>query len=264
MYRSEFKVEKMDCPCEESLIRLKLQDIAGVDHLEFDLANRTVTVYYLENSEIIVKELNSLGLGAQLLATEEVRDCPPVENHGKQRRALWMVLVINLVFFMLEMTTGIIAESIGLIADSLDMLADGLVYGLSLYAVGATLLNKKRVAKFSGYFQILLAVIGFAEVIKRALGLEMLPDFKIMISVSILALIANSVCLYILQKTKSKEAHIQASIIFSSNDIVINIGVIIAGLLVWWLDNGIPDLVIGSIVFLIVIKGAVRILKLSK
>lgn len=264
MYRSEFRVAQMDCPCEESLIRLKLQDIAGVQRLEFDLANRTVTVYHLENAEVIIKELDSLELGSQLLATANVGDSQPAEDHGKQRRVLWTVLAVNLVFFMVEMATGIIAGSMGLVADSLDMLADGLVYGLSLYAVGTTLVMKKRVAGFSGYFQILLAVIGLAEVIKRALGLETIPDFRIMIFVSILALIANSACLYILQKTKSKEAHIQASIVFSSNDVIINTGVIVAGLLVWWLDSKIPDLVIGCIVFLIVTKGALRILKLSK
>lgn len=86
-----------------------------------------------------------------------------------------------------------------------------------------------------------------------------------MIIVSLLALIANSLCLYILQKSKSKqEAHIKASLIFTSNDIIINIGVIIAALCVMWLNSMIPDLVVGAIVFLLVIQGAIRILKLAK
>jgi Co/Zn/Cd efflux system component len=85
-----------------------------------------------------------------------------------------------------------------------------------------------------------------------------------MIIVSIFALIANGICLYLLQKSSSKEAHMQASMIFTSNDVVINIGVIIAGLLVKLLDSNKPDLIIGTIVFIIVIQGAVRILKLGK
>lgn len=85
-----------------------------------------------------------------------------------------------------------------------------------------------------------------------------------MIVVSILALIANTICLYILQKSKSKEAHMQASMIFTSNDVIINIGVIIAGLLVLWLNSNKPDLIIGAIVFVLVIHGAFRILKLGK
>jgi Co/Zn/Cd efflux system component len=84
-----------------------------------------------------------------------------------------------------------------------------------------------------------------------------------MITVSILALIANSICLYLLQKSKSKEAHMQASMIFTSNDVIINLGVITAGVLVYWLQSNKPDLIIGTIVFLLVIQGAVRILKLK-
>ena len=68
-----------------------------------------------------------------------------------------------------------------------------------------------------------------------------------------------------MQKSKSKkEAHMQASMIFTSNDVIINLGVISAGVLVNWLDSGKPDLIIGGIVFILVIQGAFRILKLSK
>lgn len=185
-------------------------------------------------------------------------------NDSVQRKSLWIVLIINLAFFFIEITTGLFSRSMGLVADSLDMLADALVYGLSLFVVGTTIIKKKRVAKFSGYFQILLAAIGFIEVIKRAIGIEEIPQFQTMIVVSILALLANITSLYILQKTKNREAHIQASVICSSNDIIINAGVILAGICVWLLDSKIPDLVIGTIVFMIVIRGAIRILKLSK
>jgi Co/Zn/Cd efflux system component len=162
------------------------------------------------------------------------------------------------------MSTGLISKSMGLVADSLDMLADSFVYGLSLIAVGGTVLKKKRIAKYAGYFQITLAIIGIVEVIRRFLGYEALPVFSTMIIVSVFALIANGICLYLLQKSKSQEAHMRASMIFTSNDIIINLGVITAGVLVNWLHSGIPDLIIGIIVFGLVIQGAFRILKLSK
>ena len=56
----------------------------------------------------------------------------------------------------------------------------------------------------------------------------------------------------------------KASMIFTSNDVIINTGVIIAGLLVYWLNSNKPDLIIGTIVFVLVIQGALRILNLSK
>ena len=152
----------------------------------------------------------------------------------------------------------------GLVADSLDMLADSIVYGLSLWAVGSAVTRKKKVARLSGYFQFALAVLGIAEVIRRFIGFEKMPDYRIMIGISVLALIANTLCLYLLQKSKSNEAHMKASMIFTSNDIIINAGVIFAGVLVLFTQSKYPDLIIGSIVFLIVVRGALRILKLGK
>ena len=63
---------------------------------------------------------------------------------------------------------------------------------------------------------------------------------------------------------QAKEAHMQASMIFTSNDIIINVGVITAAVLVNWLKTGYPDLIIGAIVFVLVAMGAYRILQLSK
>lgn len=63
-------------------------------------------------------------------------------------------------------------------------------------------------------------------------------------------------------KSKSKEAHMEASMIFTSNDVIINLGVIVAGVLVFVTESKLPDLIIGLIVFVIVVRGALRILKL--
>lgn len=262
MDKSVFIVPKMDCAAEESLVRMKLDGMATVRSLDFDLSAREVAVYHDGQLGEIESAIGQLGLGSKLLGTEETAEVAPEQS--EQRRLLWVVLVINFSFFALEMTTGLISGSMGLVADSLDMLADALVYGLSLFAVGAAVARKKSVARWSGYFQITLAVLGFMEVVRRFLGVEALPDFRTMIGVSVLALIANGVCLYLLQRSKDREAHMQASMIFTSNDVIINLGVITAGVLVLWLGSGIPDLVVGAIVFVIVTLGAVRILRLAR
>lgn len=44
----------------------------------------------------------------------------------------------------------------------------------------------------------------------------------------------------------------------------INLGVIAAGVLVSWLNSGMPDLLVGGVVFVLVIRGAFKILKLGK
>ena len=162
------------------------------------------------------------------------------------------------------MVTGFLAGSMGLVADSLDMLADSLVYGLSLFAVGGAISRKKNIARMAGYFQLTLAVLGFAEVVRRFAGHQERPDFHLMIVVSILALAGNTICLYLLQKSKSREAHMEASVIFTSTDVMVNLGVILAGALVYLTGSKLPDLLVGTIVFVLVARGARRILRLSR
>ncbi len=262
MKKTEYHIEKMDCPSEQNLIRMKLEGFNEIRHIDFDISQRRIFVYHTGKLAEITSSILHLKLGGKMIASEEV-ESPQFEEENKQRSLLWIVLIINLSFFLLEIIFGLFSHSMGLVADSLDMLADSFVYGISLIAVGGTLVLKKRISKLAGLFQIVLALLGITEVIRRFIGIKAMPEFLTMIAISAMALAANTTCLYILQKSKSREAHIQASMIFTSNDVIINMGVIIAGILVHLFNTGIPDLIAGVIVFTLVIQGALRILKLS-
>jgi Co/Zn/Cd efflux system component len=254
----------MDCPSEENMIRLKLDGLKEIKNLDFDLDSRKLYVFHsLENQEI-TDRLKELNLGSKHIETSEYEGDINKGSHNVQSKLLWTVLAINLGFFLIEITTGLLSRSMGLVADSLDMLADASVYGLSLWAVGSTVARKKSVARFSGIIQFVLAGLGIIEVIRRFILVDTVPDFRMMIVVSVLALIANSVCLYLLQRSKSDEAHMKASMIFTSNDVIINSGVILAGILVLITQSKYPDLIIGGIVFLVVVRGAIRMLNLGK
>ncbi|GHT31732.1 transporter [Bacteroidia bacterium] len=264
MQKTTFKIAKMDCPSEERIIRMKLDGLANIQSLEFDIPNRQLSVFHNNSYEEIYQRLNELKFNTSIIESVDAGNSIKTEKPQNEKTILWIVLIINIGFFAIEMATGFISKSMGLVADSLDMLADGIVYGLALMAVGGTVAKQKNTAKFAAYFQFILAGIGFIEVIRRFIGIEKIPNFETMIVVAFLALIANTVCLYLLKQNKSKEAHIQASMIFTSNDIIINLGVITAGVLVNWLHSSYPDLIIGTIVFIIVAKEANKILKLSK
>lgn len=267
MQKTSFEIPKMDCPSEENLIRMKLNDIPTIKHLDFDLAGRKLSVFHQGQLQEIERTIETLDLGGKKINSEPVTEQIPAfeDDSASQRKLLWSVLLINFAFFLIEMTTGLLSRSMGLLADSLDMLADAWVYGLSLLAVGGTVSRKKRVALLAGYFQLALAILGFVEVLRRFFGQETTPDFTTMIVVSVFALIANALCLYLLQKSRNKEeAHMQASMIFTSNDVIINLGVIVAGALVHWLNSNKPDLIIGTIVFVLVTQGAIRIIRLGK
>ncbi|MDO6840246.1 cation transporter [Paraglaciecola chathamensis] len=182
---------------------------------------------------------------------------------ASQKRVLYWLLGINATMFFVEMTVGILADSTALIADSMDMLTDAVVYGIGIYAVGKSILHKAKAAQISGYFQLLLGVIILIDITRRLfLGSE--PISSLMIGMGFIALIANVTCLMIIRNHKNDEVHIRASWIFSANDVIANMGVIIAGVLVVWLDSRAPDLVIGCIVSIVVLRGAWMILKDAK
>jgi len=186
--------------------------------------------------------------------------CEVEIKDASQKRVLYWLLGINAVMFFVEMTIGIFADSTALIADSLDMLADAIVYGIGIYAVGKSLLNKANAAQISGYFQLILGVFILTDITRRLfLGSE--PVSSLMIVMGFVALVANVACLVIIRNHKNDEVHMRASWIFSANDVIANLGVITAGILVLWLDSRIPDLLIGGIVAVVVLRGAWMIVK---
>lgn len=263
MLKTTFNISRMDCPTEEQMIRMKLAGLTDIQSLQFDIPGRRLEVCHTGSYESILTALGSLQLDTKFVSSEEIDIKDRKESHRQERGILWQVLAINFFFFILEMLTGFVADSMGLVADSLDMLADSLVYALSLFAVGKAVSRKKNIAKAAGYFQLALAVLGFAEVIRRFWGRRM-PDFSLMIIISLLALAGNAICLKLLQQSRSKDVHMQASMIFTSMDVIANLGVIAAGVLVYLTGSNLPDLTVGTIVFILVGRGAYRILQLSK
>lgn len=187
-------------------------------------------------------------------------DCEIEVNDGDQKRVLIVLLLINAVMFLLEMLFGVLAQSTALIADALDMLADAAVYGVGLYAVGRDVRHKVRAARLSGILQIVLGLGVLFEVVRRFIsGSEPEPQF--MIGIGVLALVANSVCLALIARHRDGEIHMRASWIFSRNDVLANLGVIFAGVLVTVMGTNVPDLIIGATISAVVVTGGLRILR---
>ena len=177
-----------------------------------------------------------------------------------ERRTLWVLLAINGAMFLLEAVVGLLADTAGVLADSLDMFADASVYAIALYAVGRSVHIQRRAAGLSGVAQIALGVGVLVEVARRFLmGSE--PVSAVMIGVSFIALAANLTCLALISKHREGGIHMRASWIFSANDVIANVGVIVSGALVMLLDSRLPDLVIGAVIAVVVIRGGVNILR---
>ncbi|CAN1209181.1 Cation transporter [Tumidithrix helvetica PCC 7403] len=96
--------------------------------------------------------------------------------------------------------------------------------------------------------------------IKRAIfGSE--PESSLMMSIALLSLIANSFCMFLMAKHRHDEVHMRSSWTFLSNDVIANLGVVVAGLLVNLLNSRFPDLIIGLIISIVVIRGGIKIVR---
>jgi Co/Zn/Cd efflux system component len=182
-----------------------------------------------------------------------------IKDRSQARVLVWLLL-INGVMFLVEFGAGWWAQSTALTADAMDMLADAMVYGVGLYAVGKPLSAKIRAASLSGWLQVGIGLLVLADIVRRFIfGSE--PISTLMMLMGLVALMANTVCLVLISKHRDGEVHMRASWIFSKNDVIANVGVILAGVLVALTASRIPDLVIGIAVALLVLRGGVQILK---
>jgi len=189
--------------------------------------------------------------------------CGAEQANKLERKTLILLLLINAFMFVSELVLGWLAQSAGLIADSLDMLADATVYGLSLYAVGRGITQQAKAAQVSGFLQIILGLGVLLEVFRRLLfGSE--PQSTLIIVVGAVALLANIICLVLISRHKEGGVHMRASWIFSTNDVIANIGVIISGVLVAIMGSRYPDLIVGTIISFLVVRGGIKILQDAK
>jgi cation diffusion facilitator family transporter len=172
---------------------------------------------------------------------------------------LSIALALNAAMAVIGGFAGWIANSTGLLADALDMFSDAAAYALGLVAIGRTARFKANAAWISGFGLLVLGVGLLVEVGRRAMfGAE--PVSSWMIGTALLSLAVNVFVLRMLAPLKAGEVHLRATWLFTRADVVANIGVILAGLLVWWLATPYPDYVIGALIGLYVIKEAFEIL----
>jgi len=198
--------------------------------------------------------------------TKHTDDCCAIDLNnadGKTlKKVLFLVLFINFGMFLIEVIGGFMAHSNALLADSLDMLGDAFVYGISI----AVLLKHPSVrAKGSlvkGIMMLLLGLFVVGENIFKIIN-PIIPIAETITVIGLLALFANAASFALLFRHKAKDLNIRSAWICSRNDVIANIGVIIAGILVARFNSMWPDVTVGLIIAFIVIQSSLRIIKES-
>ena len=178
---------------------------------------------------------------------------------ASQGRVLWIVLAINAVMFVVEFAGGIFADSTALMADSLDMLGDATVYAFSLFVLNRSASWRTGVVRLKGIVMAAFGLGVIGQVIANAV-LDSVPVAKTMGGIGFLALCANLLCLLLLLRHRNDDLNMRSTWLCSLNDIIANGGVLMAAGLVALTQSKWPDLVIGTIIAIVFLSSAVKVL----
>jgi cation diffusion facilitator family transporter len=179
------------------------------------------------------------------------------QTHG---RVLWIVLAINSVMFVVEGWAGFLAHSTSLKADALDMLGDALVYGFSLFVLTRSLRWQAGAAIAKGTFMLLFGVAVLGEAIYKIFHVVM-PDVRITGAIGAVALMANITCFFLLYRHRSDNLNMSSTWLCSRNDLIANVGVLIAAAASYFFTSRWPDIVVGMIIATLFLKSAFSVLQ---
>ena len=180
----------------------------------------------------------------------------------RHRRVLWYVLAINIAMFLIEGTYGVIARSTALLADSLDMLGDAFVYAISIYAIGRSTRWNASIALIKGTVMAVFGIGVIAQAFFRFLS-PSVPVAETMGIVGGLALGANIICATLLMRHRHDDINMRSTWLCSRNDVIANIGVLIAAGSVAITESKYPDLLVGAAISLLVLRSSFSVLRES-
>jgi len=176
------------------------------------------------------------------------------------KRRLWLVIAINAIMFVVEMTAGHLAKSQALQADALDFLGDSLTYGISLAVIGASVQVRTNAALVKGISLLLMGLWVFGSTTYRVFYVGV-PEAQVMGIIGFLALLANLASVLLLVRYKDGDANVRSVWLCSRNDAIGNVAVMFAALGVWGTASGWPDLIVAIIMAGLFLSSAFQIMR---
>lgn len=255
---ARYRVTGMDCPSCAVKIEKAARGVPGVEEVKVSTASQIMTLRVDDGTARLPEvERAVTGIGYQL----DRLDVPKADGGGDDdelpkdlshitpgyKRALWIVVLLNAGYGVVEMFGGFLSGSQALKADALDFLGDGLITFLGLMAIGWSLAWRARSALIQGLF---LGGLGLGVLVTTAYRVLVLhqPEAELMGLFAIVALIVNVAAAAVLIPHRTGDANVRAVWLFSRNDAIGNAAVVVAAGLVWWTATPWPDLAVAAVI----------------
>jgi len=194
--------------------------------------------------------------------------CSSLENElnkvqDSKRNILVWVLLINGAMFLIEGIYGWLAQSSALMADALDMLGDAAIFGFSLYVIRLDSIWQNRAGYIKGIIMALFSISVLIGAFYKLFN-PVVPEAFTMGGIGALALVANLICAILLLGFRDSDINMRSAWICSRNDVLANIGVLLAAWGVAWTGSSWPDLIVGVSISALILKSAIEVLKDAK
>lgn len=255
-----YRVTGMDCSSCAAKIETAARKVPGVDDVRVSIASQEMTLRLRDKTAplpAVERTITDLGYQLTRLSEGSGGEKAPVLSHvtPSYKRALWIVVLLNIGYGAIEIIAGLVAGSQSLKADALDFLGDGIISFLGLIAIGWGLRARAKAALLQGLFLGALGVGVIANTAYRVFVLNQ-PQAELMGIFGAVALAVNIAAALVLIPHRKGDANVRAVWLFSRNDAIGNAAVVVAAGLVWWTGTPWPDLVVAAVIASLFLQSA--------
>lgn len=260
-----YRVTGMDCSNCAAKIEATARSIAGVQDAKVSIASQEMTLRTEDGAAPLAEVERSItGLGYKLarIGAGEDDDGIPDLSHvtPAYKRALWIVVLLNAGYGAVEIVGGFLAGSQSVKADALDFIGDGVISFLGLMAVGWGLAARAKAALLQGIF---LGVLGAGVLVGTAYRVlvQHQPEAELMGILALVGLVVNVMAAVVLIPHRHGDANVRAVWLFSRNDAIGNVAVMVAAVLVAWTQTPWPDLVVAVVIAALFLQSSLSIIR---
>ena len=268
-----YHVTGMDCASCAAKIEGAARKVEGVDEVKVSIASQIMTLNVDDPQTRlppIEQAVTSLGYQLDRIGQPKVAGAETDEDDDKipdlshvtpaYKRALWIVVLLNVGYGVIEIFGSFLSGSQALQADALDFVGDGLISFLGLIAVGWGLAARAKAALLQGVFLGLLGLGVIGSTLYRVF-VEHEPETLLMGGFAVVAFIVNVAAALVLLPHRKGDANMRAVWLFSRNDAIGNLAVVVAAVLVWALSSSWPDLLVAFAVAGLFLQSAWSIIR---
>lgn len=247
----QYQVIGMDCAHDAREIEDAARATGVVKDVRVSVSSQIMTLQLTQggSAETVTQAVNEIGYRLSPITGQSTNtaDATDVHTSSAYRRALWIVILLNVGYGLIEMVGGFLSDSQALKADALDFLGDGLITLLGVIAIGWGLAWRARSALIQGIF---LGILGISVLVNTVTRLAdgYVPEAELMGAFGIVALVVNVASTVVLLPHRSGDSNVKAVWMFSRNDAIGNLAVVIAAVVVGWLNTAWPDIIVAFII----------------